>query len=102
MAVAINPSDSDHVARRRQQCIDKRIAACQMKIDDNDLIGAEACWRQVHDHVDPPDVNKPADVQACLDGVTEGLQAVQACVALPEKSDDEVIAKAGCLTQRLR
>ncbi len=93
----------DEVQRRQKQCVDTRFAPCQAKIDvDNDLLGAAECWKQVHDRVDEPGVNQPEDIQACLDGVTQDLQAVQTCVALPERSDDEVIVKADCMTQTVR
>jgi hypothetical protein len=92
----------DEVQRRQKQCVDTRFAPCQAKIDVDDLIGATACWRQVHDSVDELDVNKPEQVQACVDGITAALREATACLALPERTDDEILAKSDCLGKELR
>lgn len=99
----VRSSFEDELRRRQQQCVDSRIAPCQTKIDsDDDLAGAAACWMQIHDHVDPPDENRPEQVQACFDDVVAAVQEATACLALPERTDDNILAKADCLSRKLR
>jgi len=83
------------------------LATCQAHVDNADFNSATDCWNE---HSEDWTVLRAAggqetadrmsaDVPSCLASVAAVLTASTACVADPETSDDDLIAKATCLAE---
>jgi hypothetical protein len=96
----VNEPSADDIKQRTAECVAKRTAKCQENLDALDTAEALVCWTEVHDRVDEPTLNTPADLQACFDKIAAATDEAAACLSMPEKTDEQIVAKADCLASK--
>jgi hypothetical protein len=91
---------ADEITARVKKCVSDRAAQCQPMLDQGDVAGAGTCWRRwawkrVGDALAPS--LDPADVETCLSKANANVQAAASCVAMAEKSEQDILDKSTCL-----
>lgn len=101
-ALAAKPASTVAIAREtlRTQVAkaERELAACQAVLDSGDLDATLACWRDGESHWKFLDADPR--VETCLLFQQSAQERLATCVAGPEKTDADVIAKSSCLADK--
>jgi hypothetical protein len=95
--IAIDRAAALKAADAKLAAAKEALTTCQSEVDSGDLTRASSCWQT---HASDWSLLGVANDDAieCLTSAGATLTDIKTCVTAPERTDDDILRKAGCMT----